>query len=121
MITEPQPRPRCQNCKVGFARPNGTSKLGFKLWHKYCSQCARDAYHPQRGFLLMKRDKCQRCGFLAEDLCQTGIYYLDGDKKNRDVKNMQVLCQNCLRLRQKQDKDKCRSILDITVDADIRI
>ena len=121
MLTQQPHRPFCENCKVSLAKPNGTSKHGFKKWHKYCSTCAKAAYNEKFGFLLNKKNKCEKCGFISEDKCQLDIVYKDNDKTNKAKSNMRTLCANCNRLYQKKLKVKRRSILDITVDADTTI
>lgn len=121
MITTQPSRPLCKHCKVSLAKPNGNSKHGFKKWHKYCSTCAKAAYNNKFGFLLNKKNKCEKCGFVAEDTCQLDIIYKDSNNKNKTKSNMKTLCANCSRLYKKQLRQKKKSILDITVDADVRI
>jgi hypothetical protein len=120
LIHQPN-RPLCKNCKVSLAKPNGLSKHGFKQWHKYCSQCAKASYNPKNGYLLNKKNKCEKCGFVPEDKCQLDIVYKDDNKKNKEKTNMKTLCANCNRLHQKKMKEKKKSILDITIDADVVI
>jgi uncharacterized Zn finger protein len=78
-------------------------------------------YNTQYGYLLHKKSKCDKCNFLPEDSCQLDLVYKDGNKKNKSVKNMLTLCANCNRVYQKKLKEKNKSILDITVDADVTI
>ena len=121
MLTQQPPRPLCENWKTSLAKPNGTSKHGFKKWHKHCSSCAKGAYNSKFGFLLNKKNKFEKCGFIPDDKCQLDIVYKDGNKKNKDKSNLKTLCANCNRLFQKKQKQKQKSILNITVDADTRI
>ena len=121
MLTQQPHRPFCENCKTSLAKPNGVSKHGFKKWHKYCSTCAKAAYNEKFGFLLNKKNKCEKCGFIPEDKCQLDIVYKDMNSKNKVKSNMKTLCANCNRLHQKKLKEKRKSILDITVDADTTI
>lgn len=121
MLTQQPYRPLCEHCKISLAKPNGISKHGFKQWHKYCSTCAKAAYNKKFGFLLNKKCICEKCGFKPEDKCQLDIVYADGDSKNRAEANMKTLCANCNRLHQKKLKENKKSILDITVDADVTI
>lgn len=121
MITRQQNRPFCQHCKIALAKSNGISKHGFKKWHKYCSSCAKAAYNSKFGYLLSKKNKCEKCGFSPEDKCQLDITYKDGNSKNKERSNMKTLCANCNRIHQKKAKEKKKSVLDITVDADVRI
>jgi hypothetical protein len=121
MITQQTPRPLCTQCKVSLCKPNGVSVHGFKKWHKYCSTCAKAAYNKKYGFLLHKRNKCEKCGFIPEDKCQLDIVYKDGNVKNKEKSNMKTFCANCNRLYQKKQKEKSKSLLDITVDTDYRL
>ena len=121
MLTSQPSRPLCKQCKVSLAKSNGISKHGFKRWHKYCSTCAKAAYDSKFGFLLNKENTCEKCKFLAVDTCQLDIVYRDNNHKNKEKSNMMTLCANCNRLYQKQLKQKKKSILDITVDSDVRI
>lgn len=117
MLTQQPNRPFCEHCKTSLAKANGTSKHGFKKWHRYCSSCAKLAYNPNSGFLINKKNKCEKCGFVPEDKCQLDIIYKDNNKKNKEKSNVKTYCANCSRLYRKKQK----SILDITIDSDVRI
>jgi hypothetical protein len=117
LIRQPN-RPLCEHCNVSLAKPNGKSKHGFTKWHKYCVDCAKGAYNSKYGYLLHKKDKCEKCSFVPEDKCQLDIIYKDNNKKNKEKNNLQTLCANCNRLYQKKLKEKRKSILDITSDTD---
>lgn len=121
MITNQPSRPLCSKCKISLAKPNGISKHGFTKWHKYCSSCAKAAYNIRHGYLLYKKNKCEKCGFIPEDKCQLDVIYKDNNTKNKDKTNLKTLCANCSRLYRKKLKLKSKSILDITVDADVRL
>lgn len=121
MLTQQPHRPFCKHCKTSLAKLNGISKHGFKKWHKYCVQCSKAMYNTKYGYLLYKKAKCDKCNFVPEDNCQLDLVYKDGDMKNKSVKNMLTLCANCNRVYQKKLKEKNKSILDITVDADVTI
>ena len=121
VITSQPNRPLCDICHVSLAKPNGTSKNGFKKWHKYCVNCAKAKYDPKFGYLLCKKDKCENCNFIPEDSCQLDLVYKDNNTKNKTSRNLLTLCANCNRVYQKKLKYKQKSILDITVDADTRI
>ena len=118
MLVRQKTRPMCQQCNVSLAKPNGVSKHGFNQWHKYCASCAKAAYNSRFGYLLHKKNKCEKCGFVPEDKCQLDVTYKDGNKKNKDKSNLKTLCANCNRLHTKKMKQKKKSILDITADTD---
>lgn len=121
MLTQQPNRPFCSYCKISLAKSNGVSKHGFKKWHKYCSSCSKSVYDSTYGYRLNKKSKCEKCGFVPEDKCQLDIIYKDNNKKNKDKSNLKTLCANCSRLHRKKVKEKNKSILDITIDADVRI
>lgn len=121
MLTKQLPRPFCKQCKAMLAKPNGISKHGFQKWHKYCVDCAKAMYNPRFGYLLHKKNRCEKCSFVAVDSCQLEIIYKDNNKKNKDKSNMRTLCTNCAKLHRKKLKEKKKSILNITVDADVTI
>jgi hypothetical protein len=121
MLTRQPNRPLCENCKISLSKPNGVSKHGFKKWHKYCASCAKSAYNSKFGYLLHKKNKCEKCGFIPEDKCQLDVAYKDGNKKNKDKSNLKTFCANCSRLHAKKIKEKKKSILDITVDTDLTL
>lgn len=121
MLTQQPHRPLCEHCKVSLAKSNGSSKHGFKKWHKYCSSCAKATYNPKNGYLLEKKKSCECCGFIPTDMCQLDIVYRDGNKKNKEKDNIKTLCANCNRVYQKKLREDKKSLLDITVDADYRL
>ena len=121
MITQQPTRTFCEHCQITLAKPNGISKHGFTKWHKYCVQCSKAMYNTKFGYLLHKKSKCEKCKFVPEDSCQLGIVYKDGNKQNKASSNLKTLCANCDRLHQKKLKEKKKSILNITVDADVTI
>jgi len=121
MLTQQPNRPFCKNCNISLSKPNGISKHGFNKWHKYCASCAKAAYNSRSGYLLHKKNKCERCNFIPEDKCQLDVIYEDGNKNNKEKNNLKTLCANCSRLFRKKFKENQKSILNITIDSDVRI
>ena len=122
MILEQLSKPRCINCKLNFARPNGKSKLGFQKWQKYCDDCAKAIYSQKHKHLINKKTQCEQCSFITVDRCQLDLIYKDGNNNNKSTNNLITLCANCSRLYKKYSKIEKKSILGITVDnSDIRI
>ena len=121
MLTRQPNRPLCSSCKISLAKPNGISKHGFKKWHKYCASCAKAQYNKKNGYLLDKKSKCEKCGFVPQDKCQLDLIYKDNNNKNKEKSNLRTLCANCSRLHRKKLRDKNKSILNITIDSDVRI
>jgi hypothetical protein len=121
-ITKQKPRPRCSNCKLSLAKPNGTSKHGFQLWHKYCVECSKSLYSEKHKHLINKKTICDQCSFEAIDVCQLDLIYSDGDKNNKNKENLITLCANCSRIHKKNLRTEKKSILNVTVDSsDLRI
>lgn len=120
LIQQPR-RKLCANCNISLAKPNGKSKHGFQKWHKYCASCAKGKYNKNYEFLQSKRNKCEKCGFIAEDKCQLSLIYKDGNKNNKEKNNVKTFCANCSKLHYKKLKDKTKSIYNITTDTDITI
>ena len=118
MLLKQPIRRLCELCKISFVKSNGISKHGFKKWHKYCSTCAKIKYCKNIS-LTPKKLKCDKCNFKAEDRCQLGTIYLDDNKLNLEKTNIRTYCYNCIKLYQKNKKNK--SFLDITVDTDVLI
>lgn len=121
MLMKQPPRKLCQLCNTSLVKSNGISKHGFKKWHKYCSSCAKAMYNSKFGYLLHKKSKCDDCGFIPKDNCQLDLIYKDNNKNNKTKSNLKTLCANCNRLFRKKTKDKKKSLLDITVDSDVRL
>lgn len=122
MITKQKPRTRCQHCKISLSKPNGKSKHGFQLWHKYCVECSKALYSKKHKHLLNKKTICDQCNFVALDICQLDLVYKDGNKQNKQKENLVTLCANCSRVYKKQQRTEKKSILNITVDStDFRI
>ena len=117
-IKKQKSRPICTHCKISLAKPNGTSKHGFQLWHKYCVDCSKALYSEKHKHLINKSIICTQCNFQAIDRCQLDLVYKDGNKKNKLIENLITLCANCSRIYKKKLKIDKKSILNITVDND---
>lgn len=121
MLTKQKSRPLCLHCKIVPAKSNGISKLGFKKWHKYCVDCSKMLYSEKHKHLQSKQQRCEFCNFKPEDKCQLDVVFKDGNKKNKKESNLKTLCANCSRLFKKRLKKGRKSVMNMTVDADIRI
>lgn len=72
-----------------------------------CKICRRGRTPSAQGWRSGRRNQkmppagtvCQRCGFIAEDICQLDVDHIDGDRTNNAPENLQILCANCHRLK----------------------
>lgn len=53
------------------------------------------------GYRKHLEDKCRRCGFVPEDVCQLTVDHIDKNHSNNEVSNLQTLCGNCHYLKSK--------------------
>lgn len=105
----------CEYCGKELGKQNK-----FTNNRKYCNTtCRKKSYNikyfgsssmnPEavRRFKLLKErgEKCEICGFEAINKCQLDIDHIDGDAKNNDFSNLQILCANCHRLKTLMNKD----------------
>lgn len=111
-------RPLCKKCNISPCKSRGKSKLGYTIWHSYCSSCSRKLYNKNYNHLNYKKPKCEECDFVASDPCQLDLIYLDNNTHNKSVDNLKTLCANCHRLYNKRI-DEQKTIMDITIDNDI--
>ena len=86
--------PLCQKRPVEkrYGKQTGT-------YRKTCRRCGR-GWEARRKKMLEKADMtCKFCGFKALHGCQLDIDHIDGNHKNNNKTNLQVLCANCHRLK----------------------
>lgn len=76
----------------------GLTKDGEKRWKSRCTSCLRFGNKN-------KKPVCERCGFIAEDLCQIDIDHINCDPSDNRPENLMNLCSNCHRLKTKLNKD----------------
>lgn len=88
IITAEQVRPLCVSCSKRLCRTNGKSKFGFVKYKKYCTICEKIVYNQKQNgrlldYKLQKKNKCEKCGFVAEHHCQLDVDHIDGNKKKQ--------------------------------------
>lgn len=101
--------PLCVEC--GKRRTAATRKKpdGTHYYKKKCNVCSgykmanvsgsRRAYYKVAIDRKLELMACEMCGFNAVRPCQLDIDHIDGNKKNNDPSNLQILCANCHRLK----------------------
>ena len=104
-INEENRTAMCSVC--GYTRITSRDKTKKKLNSKYrCIYPHRNATlnrtFPYRKY---KKDKCEKCGFVAVHSCQLDVDHIDGNPKNNELSNLQTLCANCHRLKTFLNKD----------------
>ena len=88
----------CPLCKTRKLRYKGSHKDGTRRYGNTCEYCHRNAYSKY------KKDKCEKCGFIAVDKCQLDVDHIDGNHKNDNPANLQTICANCHRLKSKLER-----------------
>ena len=95
-----RPRPLCQAC-AQRVRAVAYHRYGRVYYRSRCDSCirqGRQARPPQPGWKsqgYVKKRECDRCHFRARYQAQLMVYYVDGDLRNNDLRNLRTICQNC--------------------------
>jgi len=101
-------RPICSVCNIRVCekstyKPRRNKPV--KHFKNKCQRCRKGHWGHNKDRFKLELDKCCKCGFIPVDECQLDIDHIDGNNKNRDSSNLQVLCANCHRLKTKLNKD----------------
>lgn len=62
-----------------------------------CRKCRSTS--SQAKHLRWRGDRCQRCGYIPEDICELEVDHIDGSRKNNRRENCQTLCACCHKLK----------------------
>jgi hypothetical protein len=97
-------RPLCVECK-SKPRAYGYRKGDKIYWRSRCDTCNRKRAKRKIGGVTVlersgykKKNKCELCGFRAQDKLQLDVMFLDGNLRNVNEKNLKTVCANCQRL-----------------------
>ena len=116
LIITQMERPICVKCHANQSKINGKTKNGFIKYSKYCMSCERALYNQKNlskrtyGYVLNKKNYCEKCGFIPEHSCQLDVDHIDGNCINNKLENLQTLCANCHRLKTHNERNKKRDI-----------
>lgn len=93
----------CDNCSKPFRKSPST--IGER---NYCSrECWKEGVRSfgPTFYRKFKKETCERCGFIPEDLCQLDVHHADLDTENNSSDNLKTFCANCHRLVHKEVRD----------------
>src|SRR5688572_24846652 len=92
---------RIEGCN-NLRKSKGRTKNGYQMWGGLCS---KHRGHPASGSQRYKRVNnfvpCEICGFIPVDRCQMDRDHINGNHKDNEPDNIQILCANCHRLKTK--------------------
>ena len=97
-------RPLCTECR---SRPRAYAykKHNKIYWRRLCDSCIRKKSKKRIGVVTAlqrsgykKLNRCELCGFKAQDQAQLDVYFIDGNLRNTATSNLKTVCANCQRL-----------------------
>lgn len=89
-------------CICGNAQTSAGRYNGKQIFHRYCSKCKKNK---SLASSYLKKDFCEKCGFVALHKVQLDIDHIDGNHANNDPSNLQTICANCHRYKTFTEKD----------------
>lgn len=103
----------CAVCGITKIRSKGNGGWRcYKSGQNFDFSRLKKYKYPRRRYRLKLKEKCERCGFIPENICQLDIHHLDGNHKNNKDSNLQTLCACCHRYITMLIKTKCLMISD---------
>ena len=97
-------RPLCKTCK-DRPRAYAYKRYDKVYWRSQCDSCIRKSAGKKVGGITAlqrsgykKHNKCELCGFKAQDKAQLDVLFVDGDLRNTASTNLKTVCANCQRL-----------------------
>lgn len=97
-------------CQCGNRQESKGRVKGKQVFGRYCTRCRKDLI--RQKYILKNEMKCSLCGFEAVHRCQLDVDHIDGNHKNNDESNLQVLCANCHRLKTYENEDWTNILVD---------
>ena len=97
-------RTLCKQCKAK-PRAYAYKRVNKIYWRSLCDTCNRKKAGKKVGGITAlqrsgykKRNKCELCGYKAQESSQLDVYFVDGDLRNTKTTNLKTVCANCQRL-----------------------
>lgn len=86
----------------------GKYKDGSQRYGQFCTTCQKIKYEKRSSLYkrpVLEKTFCSLCGFIPVHTCQLDVDHIDGNRKNNELDNLQIICANCHRLKTFQKKD----------------
>ena len=87
-------RPLCKQCKAK-PRAYAYKRVNKIYWRSLCDTCNRKKAGKKVGGITAlqrsgykKRNKCELCGYKAQESSQLDVYFVDGDLRNTKTTNL---------------------------------
>lgn len=103
-------RPLCRICKVRKTDKHWENKK----YRDTCTRCRKTTRgtplenikgYRKKALLAITPHVCSYCSFEPLHLCQIHVDHADGNHKNNDIGNLQLLCANCHAFKTWANKD----------------
>lgn len=102
MLVDIDPDKRTATCvvcgDVGLKYKGISVYTGHPQWQCYFAHRKNKRPHSH-----LRKNYCERCGFIAESMCQLDGHHIDYNHTNNNSENIMTLCANCHRLEHSAD------------------